>query len=168
MIGNLTDGRDPLGRSRPAELIEHFAPLGAHLRLETNSPEILDACRTSFGRYGRPALSDSTTPQIVIRLLVDFEFNETPPWPDPVYRGQREIFYICVGNQNTAGPNPDQGFAAGFLTPAMARDTVFLRNAFLECLVLTLLTHGESSTHSYVHASAVALAGSGLIFCGPS
>jgi hypothetical protein len=104
----------------------------------------------------------------VIRLLVDPEFNEIPPWPDPVFRGQREIFYISVGNQNTAVANLDQGYAAGFLTPAMARDRVFFRNTFLECLVLTLLTHGEASTLSYVHASAVARADCGLIFCGPS
>jgi hypothetical protein len=168
MTEHVTDERDPLGRSRPAELIEHFAPLGANLRLETNSPEVVEACRTSFGRYGPPALSDPATPKIVIRLLVDPEFKEIPPWPDPVFRGHREIFYICVGNQNTAVANLDQGNATGFVTPAMARDTVFFRNTFLECLVLTLLTHGKASTHSYVHASAVARAHRGLIFCGPS
>jgi len=168
MTEKLADVWDPLGRSFPAPLVEHFTPLGAHLRLETNSPEIAQACRASFGRYGSPSSPDSRDAEIVIRLLVDNAFNEVPPWPDPVFRSQRDIFYISVGRQNTVIADLEKGFAAGFVAPAMARDTTFLRSTFLECLVLTLLTQGKASTHTYIHASAVALGDRGLIFCGPS
>jgi hypothetical protein len=168
MTEKLANAWDPLGRSCPAPLVEHFTPLGAHLRLETNSPEVVQACRASFGRYGFPSSPDSRDAQIVIRLLVDDAFNEVPPWPDPVFRGQGDIFYVSVGRQNTAIADLEKGHAAGFLTPAMARDAAFLRNTFLECLTFTLLTQGKASTHTYIHGSAVALGDRGLIFCGPS
>ena len=134
MTEKVADARDPLGRSCPAPLVEHFAPLGAHLRLETNSPEIVEACRTSFGRYGPPSSLIPATLKIVIRLLVDPSSMKSLPGPT-LFSEVTEIFFISAsGSQNTAVANLDQGHAAGFLTPAMARDTVFLRNTFLECL----------------------------------
>jgi hypothetical protein len=95
MTETVAQARDPLGRSCPAPLVEHFTPLGAHLRLETNSADIAQACRASFGRYGHPLSPDSIETQFVIRLLVDDSFREIPPWPDPVFRSQGDIFYIC-------------------------------------------------------------------------
>lgn len=167
MVERLTPARDPLQFSMLAELAEHFAPLGANLRLETNNEDIVSACRTSFGRYGVPAPSSSGAP-ILLRLLVDSSFNEAPPWPDPVFRGQGDIFYICVGCQNTAVANLGKGCAIGFISPAMARDQVFVRNIFIECLVLTMLTSGKAGRYTYAHASAVAKGDRGLIFSGPS
>jgi len=164
----LKPARDPLRWSAPAELAEVFVPLGSRMRLETNSPRILEACRMSFGRYGSPPSSDHPRVQIAMRLLVDETFTEEPPWPDPIFRGQGDIFYVTVGKQNTAIAHLQNGFATGFVAPAMARDTVFLRNTFLDCLVLTMLTHGRAGTHTYAHASAVAWGNRGLIFSGPS
>src|SRR5213593_4419964 len=142
MTEDLKPDRDPLRRSMPAGLVEEFLPLGSKLRLETNSRDILEACRTSFGRYG-VAAPGSGDAQIVVRLLVDEAFKEAPPWPEPVFRGQGEIFYISAGRQNTAIALLESGFATGFVAPAMACDSVFFRNTFLECLVLTMLTHGK-------------------------
>jgi hypothetical protein len=56
----------------------------------------------------------------------------------------------------------------GFLAPAMVRDTECLRRTFIECLPLTMATHGKAATHTYVHASAVALGNKGLILSGPA
>src|SRR5881296_303589 len=163
----LKPDRDPLRRSIPVEIVEEFVPLGSKLRLETNSREILEACRTSFGRYGIPA-PGSGAASLVVRLFVDPTFTDGPPWPDPVFRGQGEIFYISAGRQNTAVALLDTGFATGFIAPEMARDIVFFRNTFLECLVLTMLTHGKLGAYTYAHASAVVLGNKGLLFCGPS
>jgi len=168
MTGALRPARDPLGRSLPAELVETFAALGATLRVETNSPEVLAACRLGFGRFGAPSAARPGGAGLRLRLLVDPIFVETPPWPDPVFRRQGDIFYVSLGCQNTAVADLASGFATGFLSSALARDTRLLRTVFLECLVLTLLTQGKGSTHSYVHASAVARGGRGLLFSGPS
>ncbi len=156
--------RDPLGRSIEADLAEVYAPLGAMLRFETNSPLLLEASRTAFGCYG---LAGGPPPS-VIRLLVDPAFTEAAPWPDPVFRGQGPLFYISVGRQNIAVADLDRRHAFGFVSPAMARDEDFLRRTFLECLAFTLATHGAGATHTYVHASAVAKGEKGLLFSGPS
>jgi hypothetical protein len=163
---NLTPARDPLGRSMHADLVETFAPLGASLRVETNSPDVASACRRSFGRFGPPA--ESARPPLRLRLLVDPSFDEAPPWPDPVFRGQGDVFYVSIGRQNTAVADLAAGFATGFISPALARDARLVRTAFVDCLVLTLLTQGRASARTYVHASAVARGGRGFLFSGPS
>jgi hypothetical protein len=167
MMDVIKPDRDPLQRSISAQIVEEFVPMGSKLRLETNSREILEACRTSFGRYGIPA-PGSGAASVVVRLFVDPTFTDGPPWPDPVFRGQEEIFYISAGRQNIAVALLESGFATGFIAPEMARDAVFLRNTFLECLVLTMLTHGKLAAYTYAHASAVTLGNKGLLFCGPS
>ena len=157
---------DPLGGSVPIEFVEDFSPLGVRLRLETNSQEILEACRASFGRDDTPE-SGLQTAQFVVRLLADELFVAAPPWPDPVFRRHGDAFYVSVGSQNTAVADLGRRDAVGFVSPAMARDTDFLRHTFLECLALTMMTRGSGATHTYIHASAVAKSGKGLIFCGP-
>jgi hypothetical protein len=157
--------RDPLGYSLTAEFVESFAPLGVRLRLETNSREILEACRVSFGCYGLPD-AGAPTAQFVIRLFVDNSFEAVPPWPNPVFRSQGHLFYVSVGGQNTCVADLRRRYAAGFVSPAMAQDHDFLRSTFLECLALTMMTFGRGATHTYVHASAVAKGGRGLIFSG--
>ncbi|PYV18000.1 MAG: hypothetical protein DMG07_04755 [Acidobacteria bacterium] len=165
MTDPLIPARDPLGRGMPADLVETFAPLGAILRLETNSSEVLDACRQSFGGFGAPPAEG---PAFSLRLLVDSSFRGSPPWPQPVFRGTGDIFFASLGPDNTAVADLASGFATGLVSPALARDTRQLRKVFIDGLVLTLLTQGGASTHSYVHASAVSRGGRGLLFSGPS
>ena len=157
---------DPLRRSLAAQFIEDFAALGARLRLETNSRPVLDACRRSFGGYGVPP--PTAEHPLVVRVLVDPAFTETPPWPEPVFRGHDEIFYVTVGRQNTMIADLDRSRATGFIAPAMATDEVFFRRTFVDCLVLTMLTFGSTSPYTYVHASAVSRGPRGVLFSGPS
>lgn len=103
-----------------------------------------------------------------IRLLVDESFEESPPWAEPIFRGQRDLFYVSVGRQNTAVANLDRNYAAGYVSPEMARDTSYFRRVFVDFLVLTVLTHGASAKYSYVHASAVSREGHGVLLNGPS
>jgi hypothetical protein len=139
--------------------------MGVRLLVESDNPSIVEACRVSFGGYGRTA---PTRGELRLRLFVDPEFEETPPWPRPVFRGRGRMLYISVGCQNTAVADLERGTAVGFISPAMAADQATLRRVFLDCLVLTMLTHGSRGPFSYVHASAVAAHGRGIIFTGPS
>ncbi len=149
----------------PADFVGRFSPLGVRLQLETNSREILDACRASFGADGEFGRR-TRIPQFTIRLLVDTTFTAAPPWPDIVYRRQGEMLYASAGNQNTAEADLQRRQAFGLVSPAMARDADFLRRNFLECLALTMMTRGHGATHTYVHASAIAKGGRGVILCG--
>ncbi len=157
--------RDPLRRNMRADCCGDFAVLGIKVRFETNSPAILDSCSNAFGRNGSPV---SGPPQFTVRLLEDPSLKQTPPWPEPLFRGQRNLFYVCIGAENTAVADLDRGQAMGFLAPAMVQDNECLRRTFVECLTLTMATHGKAATHSYVHASAVAIGNKGLILSGPA
>jgi hypothetical protein len=159
--------RDPLGRARRADIVGEFAPMGVGLRLETDDPAILDACQMSFGRYDRRPAGEPAD-FLTLRFFVDPEFDESPPWPGPVFRGHGDVFYISVGRQNTAVADLARGTAVAFVSPSMARDHATLRRSFLDCLVLTMLTHGSKGCFSYVHASAVEYGGRGILFSGPS
>ncbi len=157
--------RDPLGRNLPAGFSEEFAFLGVKLCFETNSPAILDSCTRSFARNGPPPSGQAN---FVVRLMADPTLRTTLPWPEPVFRGYKNLFYICLGPQNTAVADVDQGHAVAFLAPEMIEDVCSLRRYFIECLPLTMATHGKAATHSYVHASAVAKGDQGLIISGPA
>ncbi len=160
--------RDPLRRNPQIGHAENFVPLGIELRIETNSPIVLDAARSAFGRYRRNERGQRLNQRFLVRLLEDPGFSESPPWPEAVHRGQGHLFYVSVGSQNTALADLERRFAFGFVSPAMARDTGFLRRNFLEGLAFTMATHGPGATHTYVHASAVSKGDAGLIFSGPS
>ncbi len=157
--------RDPLGRTMRADCVGEFAPLGIRLQVETNSADILEACRVSFGRCTAPRTA-KRRPPFLIRLLVDPSFTEAPPWPDPVFRSQGDLFYVVLGRQNTAVTDLRRRISIGFLSPAMVQDPANLRRTFLECLALTMATHGSGATHTYVHASAVAMGDRGILFSG--
>ncbi len=156
--------QDPLGRATRADCTAEFSPLGIRLRLETNSPEILDVARGAFGRYAPPTPGAA---RFTIRLLADKAITEAPPWPAPVFRGQGDYFYISVGTRNTVVADLRQRYAFGFVAPDLVKDRSLLQSTFLECLVFTMTTHGAGSTHTYVHASAVARGDAGLVFSGP-
>jgi hypothetical protein len=158
---------DPLGKARRADIAGEFAPMGVGLRLETDHPAILEACRSSFGGYGQRPMDESAS-FLTLRFFVDPEFEESPPWPKPVFRSHGDIFYISVGRQNTAVADLGRGTAVAFVSPSMAHDDATLRRTFLDCLVLTMLTHGGKGRFSYVHASAVECDGRGILFSGPS
>ncbi len=166
MIKPIVAVRDVLGRSLKADLSAEFVPLGVSLCIQTNVPGRLEASRATFGRYSLEA-PDPNPPRFTLRLLADPVFSEAPPWPVTIFRGQGDLFYVCVGRQNTAVADLSRRQAIGFIAPAMVQDALFLQRTFLECLFFTMATHGSGATHTYVHASAVAKGSKGLIFSGP-
>lgn len=152
--------RDPLHRGLKIEFQETFYPLGGLLVVESNRVEVLEAARESFKRY--PRVSD--TPDYRIRLLVDPEFCEKPPWPSPIFRGHEGILHIQVGRENFAQADLARRTAMGFVSAALAGDAAFFRSIVLECLYLVMATYSQ---HTYLHASAVASAEKAIILAGP-
>ncbi len=162
---DLESARDPLCRNMDAPLVRNFTVLGMGVHFQTNSEAVLEACVRSFGRNGCPPPGPS---RFAIRLVADPALKAGQPWPEAVFRGHGNLFYIAVGPENVAVADLDQGRATAFLSPAMIADAERLRRIFVECLPLTLATHGKSATHTYVHASAVAKGNKGLLLSGPA
>jgi len=164
MLQPLVAARDPLHRNIPITHRRDFLTLGIKVRFETNSPHIFESCKKAFPESETARISP---PHFTIRLMEDSSFHQKPPWPEPVFRGQRNLLYICVGAENVAVADLEHGLAIGFLSPAMVQDAGYLCKAFIECLPFTMATHGRGATHAYVHASAVARGNKGLILSGP-
>jgi hypothetical protein len=148
------------------EFAEDFFPIGVRLRVVTNSREVLEACRASFGGYEAPD-AGLETPLFIIRLLSDETLSAAPPWPEPVFHRRGDIFRVSIGSDNRAKADLRDRHASGSVSPAMARDTNLLQRAFVECLALTMMTRGKGATHTYLHASAVARGKRGLVLSGP-
>ncbi len=165
MFQRLVAARDPLGRDFQANYQQNFSSLGVVFRFETNTPIILEACNSAF--HGSEKFK-TDKPDFVICLFEDPALTDYPPWPKPVYRGRRNLFYLSIGAGNTAVADLDHRFAVGFLSPAMVKNTTLLRRDFIECLAFTMATHGKGATHSYIHASAIAKGNKGLILSGPA
>lgn len=154
---------DPVYWGISATCREIFHPMGLRLLVESNAPLILEAARESFGRYtiGNPY----PRPEFVIRLCVDPVHHQSRPWPKPSFRAMEHFFHIACGDASFAVADLRSGKAAGFVSMELARDTSFLRNAFIECLFYAMATHRHCTP---VHCAGVAKYGKGVLLCGPS
>jgi hypothetical protein len=164
MFQRLAAARDPLSRDLKANYQNTFAALGLLFRFETNTSGIVKACEAAFHSSG---LTQEKKADFTIALFEDPAFSERSPWPKPVHRGRQNLFYLCIGAENTVVADLEHRFAVGFLSPAMVSDTQILRRDLIECVAFTMATHGSGATHTYIHASAVAKRNRGLILSGP-
>ncbi len=154
---------DPLHWGIPIRFEESFVPIGTVVTVESNQEAVIRVARESLGRYGRPAPGDHA--RFRLRLCVDPDRQEGPPWPKPSFRSLNHLFHIACGASNFAVADLNTGMAAGFVTQAIVEDSSFFNSTFVECLFYVLAVH-----HSYtpVHCSGVALGGRGVLICGVS
>jgi hypothetical protein len=74
------------------------------------------------------------------------------------------LFYLNVGGDNTIIVDMQQGYALGFVTPAMASDRVFVRATFVETAAFAML--GMSRDFVAVHAACVVKDGVSVMIQG--
>jgi hypothetical protein len=153
---------DPLFWGTPIRFDLTFAPIGSVLKVESNKEIVIDAARDSFGRY--PPAPLSRQPDYSIRLWVDPVHHQKKPWPRPNFRAARHLFHVSCGDSSFAIADLQSLCAVGFISEEIARDTVFFRNTFLECLFYVLATH---RSYTPVHSAGVALQDRGVLICGP-
>jgi hypothetical protein len=140
-------------------------PMGVPLWVESNHPDVVAAADGTLGRFApRPG---SGGPPLLVRVMAH---DVEPACPHEsgrqpiVYRTQGHLLYITVGATNTAVADLRTGQAFGFVTPAMVADAAYLRYAFLESLVFSML----STTRGFIafHAACVVKHGRGLVLGG--
>jgi hypothetical protein len=137
-----------------------FYPLGFPTIVESNSRLAIDAARESWDTFIRRF----DTPPLRLRVIVsETKIQELPP--DPVFRGQENLMQIVASPENFATCDANTGFAACWLTDAVAAETAWMRFHFLEAMAYMLLTNRYVTP---VHAACVALNGCGVLLCGRS
>jgi len=151
---------DPLLWNVELPLQHTYHPLGFSAEIETNSPVVLVGAEQSWGQFqkrfdGPPVHFDIT--------VVEGRSPNCPPLT--ICRARHNLMVQVANDENFAVMHLRQGLACGWLTQAVAENLGYLRYAFLESVVSTLL---EVQYLTSVHAACVELNGRGLLLCGDS
>ncbi|GIK40953.1 MAG: hypothetical protein BroJett011_47860 [Chloroflexota bacterium] len=133
-----------------------FRPMGFTLRLRSNSPAIIAAAETSFGRFG-PGQSVEL-PDFRFRLMAS-DRPDSPPDP-PSFRLEGSLLYQTIGRDSGLVANLADGFAFGYFSAPVLANPAFFRWHFLELAFLMML---EWRGWMGVHGAALAKNGQAVL-----
>ncbi len=150
---------DPLGYMAPLPYFVRCYPYGFPADLASDSPDVLEAARESWGAYG-PRFD---RPPIRVHVTVSPAGGELPP--APVLRGQRHLLMWVADRENFSVIDRVQRFGYACVTRATVEDRVFFRWHFLDALIYMLL---ELNYLTALHGACVAREGAGVLLCGKS
>jgi len=150
---------DPMGEHVLLPIRETFHPLGFPVEIATNSQEVLEAARESWGMF-RPEFERAP-----IRIRVVVEDGAGEPAPEPVYRTQRGLLLIVSDRDNFACCDLRSRFGWCHIAANMLADRGWFRWFFLEAMVYLLLNQDDVVS---IHAACVARSGRGVLLCGAS
>ncbi len=153
-------GDDPLLCKLDLPIRSTLYPLGFPVLAETNSAEVMEALQESWGRFDKAF--DTSPMHLSVVLSQDEGGEELPP---PVFRCRRHILSVTGNRANHATCDMAAGFACAWITESTSKDKLYLRDAFTDALVYTML---HALHLSAVHAACVSWKGCGLLLCGAS
>lgn len=125
-----------------------FRPMGFILRLRSNSPAIIAAAETSFGRFGLAQPTES--PDFRFRLLAHDQDDGQPG--QPAFRLNGSLLYQTTGRDSALVANLAGGSACGYFSAPILANPAFFRWHFLELAFFMML---ERRGWMGVHAAAL-------------
>jgi len=161
--GNLAMERDddPLLANKPLSLRTIFFPLGFPVEIASNSPEIMEAARQSWGRFQ----FRFPFPPLLLRLGVNGDGVEGELPPSPIFRLQWNMLSNIADGENFVVSDLERGRSSGWVTRAAVEAPLYLRYFFLEAAALAMISVLRALP---VHAACVALQNHGVLLCGDS
>ncbi|MBI3696003.1 MAG: aldolase, partial [Acidobacteria bacterium] len=152
---------DPLGYREALLFEQRFFPLGFPLVLRTNSKEVVDAARESWGEFE----AAFEIPAIELRVVVrGDEAEATRALPEgPVFRAQGNLLALVLGTDNFAVCDLERGFGFAMLSPGVARNGLFASFHFLDAMAYLCLCHRYLAP---IHGACVARDGKGILLVG--
>jgi hypothetical protein len=151
---------DPLGCHEPLPLVRRFYPIGYALEIATNSEDVIAAAEENWGWF-KPAFSSEP-----LRVRIAVSATPQAGRPDtPSFRAMGHLISIISDRANFAVCDLRDGFAFCRLTEKVAQDRTWMRQRFLDGMVLCMLVCREVTP---IHASCVMKNGRGLLLCGRS
>lgn len=149
---------DPLLRGIDLPLYGAYYPLGYRAEITTNSPDVLEAARESWGSYG----PEFDCEAVRLRIVVEPEGEHAG---EPSFRQQGHLLSIVSDRGNFLVGDLGTLSASGFVARKTALDHAWLRWFFLESMVQICL---EQRYFAAVHAACVACSKTGVLLCGTS
>ncbi len=156
-----TTRRDPLRRFTPTPLVADSQVMGRTVRLETNSPAVLQNARQLFKRYGENA---DGKPEFVWKIVTEGGTNLRPPWPKMTAFSDGGLRFLNIGQRNFVAVDLESREAVGFLSDDLAKDepgiaaVFFARIFFMTAAALGLTP---------ISAACVGTRDKGIILVGP-
>ncbi len=152
---------DPLLAKAQLTLRTIYFPLGFPVEVASNSPEIMEAARQSWGRFQ----FRFPFPPLLLRMGVSGGgmIEEVPP--PPVNRLQWNILTNIADGRNFVVTDLEKGRSMGWVTRATLASPMYLRYFFLEAAALSMVSVLRAAP---VHAACVAWQNHGVLLCGDS
>lgn len=137
-----------------------YYPLGFPLELTTNSEEVLEAAKESWGAFKQQI----EIPALQLRIgVLENESTECPT--APVFRAQRNLIVSIADPGNFCITDVVRGFSFAWLTTAAVSRRGYLRYHFLEAVAMAHIANRYTAP---IHAACVELDGQGVLLCGDS
>lgn len=142
-------------------MLAHFGAAGSVWRVSCSSCEILEVMGEAFqplNRGGSPVDLDIT-------FRVDPMLRETPPWPQPYFRGLDHMVYAAYGSGSSMLFDLQTPRVIGQFSVAMAQDSSYWRRVLLPVLLGTV---GHAISVTPLHCGCLVKNGQGLLLAGAS
>ncbi len=133
-----------------------FKPMDFSLQVVSNSPAIIEAAKTSFGRFGSAGQVDR--PDFTFHLF-EHALNNGPPG-EPVFRMEGPLMYQSAGRDSTLAADLARGAAFGYFSAATLANPSYFRWHFLELAFFLML---EFKGLMGVHGAALAKNGRAVL-----
>lgn len=138
-----------------------FLAAGSIWRVCCSSPEILQVMGEAF----QPLDRGNAQVDLDISFRVDPTLCETPPWPQPYFRGLDHMVYAAYGTGSSMLVDLQARRIIGLFSEAMAQDSSYWRRVLLPFL-LGIVGHAISVTP--LHCACLVRNGHGLVLGGAS
>jgi hypothetical protein len=161
--GYLTIDRDddPLLANKRLGLRTIFSPLGFPVEIASNSLEIMEAARQSWGHFQ----FRFPFPPLLFRLGVNGDGTEGEVPPTPMCRLHYNMLSNIADGENFVVTDLERGRSSGWVTRAAVESQLYLRYFFLEAAALAMVCVLRAAP---VHGACVALQNHGVLLCGDS
>lgn len=150
---------DPLLAKVELPLRSMFYPLGFAVGLWTNSPLVLEAAETSWGRFKQKFANPPL--QVCFGVTKGGDHSSLPPVPVLRLRGSQLAAVADAHNFFAADFNT--GHAFGWITQATAEASLYFRHYLLNSAFFSMISALRAGC---LHAACVAPFGHGMLLCG--
>ncbi len=126
-----TAHRDPFRRFTPTPFGADLRVMERTVRLETNSPTVLEQTRRIFECYGR---SSTAQAEFLWRIVTEKGPRRSPPWPELAAFSDDGLRYVNLGQRNFLAVDLEARHAVGFLAEELANEELGFACIFLATL----------------------------------
>ncbi len=152
---------DLLRRFTPTPLVADLRVMDRTIRLETNSPTILEHTRRALECYGG---TPSGQPEFLWKLVSEADPELKPPWPEITAFSHEGLYLVNVGQRSFLAIDLEAKEAVGFLSEALSKDELGFSRPFLAMLFSIT---AEALQLTALSTACVALGEKGLLIFGP-